>query len=132
MTRQEMERHAAEWVAAWNRRDIEAVLAAFREDSRFVSPKATQLTGDALVSGKDALRSYWREAAKHRGAVAFRLDRVVCDPAKREMVLIYDRLDGEKRSRACEIMRFDEAGRQIEGEAMVGAELRGEEKDRPT
>jgi hypothetical protein len=122
MTEADMRRHAEEWIAAWNRRDVEQVLEAFHDDARFVSLKAHRITGRALVEGKAALRSYWNKAVPSLTAT-FRLDHVLCDPGKREMVLIYDRVDGAKYTRACEFMRFDEGGRQIEGEAMLGAEL---------
>jgi hypothetical protein len=49
----------------------------------------------------------------------FRLDSVICDPDRREMVVIYDRLRDEKISRSCEFMHFDITGKQVEGEAIM-------------
>ena len=52
---------ADEWAAAWNRREIDAVLAHFHDDVVFTSPVAADLvTGSAgVVRGKAALREYW-------------------------------------------------------------------------
>jgi hypothetical protein len=52
---------AAEWAAAWNRRDVEALLAHFHDDVVFISPVAADVVpGSAgVVSGKAALREYW-------------------------------------------------------------------------
>lgn len=115
-----MQRHAEDWIAAWNRRDVEAVLAHFAEDAVFVSPRAAAMTGSAVVRGKTALRDYWQLPAVR---LEFVLDHVICDPEAREMAVIYDRVYGGTRTRGCETMRFDESGRQIAGEALFGAEL---------
>jgi hypothetical protein len=52
---------ADEWCAAWNRRDVEAVLAHFHDDVVFTSPYAAEFVpGSAgVVRGKAALREYW-------------------------------------------------------------------------
>src|ERR1700753_2993722 len=56
--------YAEEWAAAWNRRDVEAVLAHFHDDVVFTSPVAAGgVPGSkGVVSGKAALRGYWRAA----------------------------------------------------------------------
>ena len=124
MTQNDMLRHADDWIAAWNRGDIARVLADFTDDARFVSPRAAQVTGHAVVEGKAALDAYWRGAMEKFGPRRFRLDHVICDPARDEMVVVYERLGDGTATRACEIMRFDESGRQIYGEAMYGAALK--------
>jgi hypothetical protein len=52
---------AGEWAAAWNRRDVEAVLVHFHDDVVFTSPVAAGIVpGSAgVVRGKAALRDYW-------------------------------------------------------------------------
>ena len=57
---------AAEWAAAFNRLDVEAVLAHFHDDVVFTSPVAARvIPGSAgVVRGKAALREYWSAAAK--------------------------------------------------------------------
>jgi ketosteroid isomerase-like protein len=123
MTRDQMRRHAEAWIAAWNVADVERVLADFAEDARFVSPRAAQVTGEAELHGKTALRAYWRAAMAKLGTPQFRLDHLICDVERGEMLVVYDRLNDGKIVRACELMRFDTDGRQVYGEAMYGAEL---------
>jgi hypothetical protein len=57
---------AGEWSAAWNRRDVDAVLAHFHDDVVFTSPYAAEFVpGSAgVVRGKAALREYWCTAIK--------------------------------------------------------------------
>ena len=52
---------AEDWAAAWNRRDVEAVLAHFHDDVVFTSPIAAGVVpgSGGVVSGKAALREYW-------------------------------------------------------------------------
>jgi len=55
---------AREWEAAWNNRDVDAVLAHFHQDAVFTSPVARRIgfSEDGIVKGKDALRRYWTAA----------------------------------------------------------------------
>jgi hypothetical protein len=123
MTRDDMLRHAEEWIAAWNRGDVERVLADFADDARFVSPRAALVTGSAVVDGKAAMGAYWRGAMAKFGPPRCRLDHVTCDTARNEMLVVYDRQREGGVTRACEIMRFDESGKQVSGEALYGAEI---------
>jgi hypothetical protein len=55
---------AEDWSAAWNRRDLDAVLAHFHDDVVFTSPVAARVVPDSagVVRGKAALREYWNAA----------------------------------------------------------------------
>ncbi|MGI9376469.1 MAG: nuclear transport factor 2 family protein [Tsuneonella suprasediminis] len=53
-----MEMFAANWIANWNARDLDAILAHFAEDARFISPLAAELTGSPIIEGKASLRAY--------------------------------------------------------------------------
>ncbi|MFZ1164023.1 nuclear transport factor 2 family protein [Mycobacterium sp.] len=57
---------AAQWAAAWNRRDVDAVLAHFHDDVVFTSPIAAEFVpgSSGVVRGKAALREYWCTAVK--------------------------------------------------------------------
>ena len=57
---------AAEWAAAFNRLDVEAVLAHFHDDVVFTSPYAAEFVpgSTGVVRGKAALREYWCTAIK--------------------------------------------------------------------
>jgi hypothetical protein len=67
-----------EWAAAWNRRDIEAVLSHFADDAVFTSPVAQRVgfAPDGVVRGKDALRAYWRVALENNPNLHFRVTGV--------------------------------------------------------
>jgi ketosteroid isomerase-like protein len=59
----EAELFARRWAAAWNDRDLEAVLTHFADGCVFTSPVARQLLGgDGVIHGKQALREYWTHA----------------------------------------------------------------------
>jgi len=112
---------ATAWIAAWNRGDLEAILAHFTEDAEFVSPKAQTLVGTPRLTGKTALRAYWRTALERRGPVIFTLERALWDAQARSLVVIYLAALGDTRSRAAEVMTFDEHDHVLRGEALYGA-----------
>ena len=53
-----------DWLTAWNRHDVDAVLTHFHDDVVFTSPIAARVIADSkgVVRGKAALREYWRAA----------------------------------------------------------------------
>jgi hypothetical protein len=57
---------ADDWLTAWNRHDVDAVLTHFHDDVVFTSPVAAQVIPDSkgVVRGKAALREYWCAALK--------------------------------------------------------------------
>ena len=63
-TSSDRESYAAEWIAAWNTRDLANVLPHYADDIVFRSPIAAQFrpeTGGVVV-GKAALSDYWAAA----------------------------------------------------------------------
>lgn len=78
MQRTDAERFARAWVAAWNDRDIEAVLEHYDEKITFHSPGIAVVTGKqvASVSGKPDLRAYWEDAIERAPKLYFALDQV--------------------------------------------------------
>ncbi|QTL01631.1 nuclear transport factor 2 family protein [Aquabacter sp. L1I39] len=119
LSRAEMIQHAQDWIAAWNRRDVAAVLSAFTPEARFRSPLARQVTGEGELKGREAIARYWTDALTRIGHLSFQLQDVICDEAGQTMVVLYEaRLDGPPR-RACEIFRFED-GMKMEGEALYG------------
>ncbi len=57
-----------------------------------------------------------------RGSSRFELVQAVWDTSAATLVIVYDRLSGNGRARACELLRL-ENGRATSGEAMYGATL---------
>jgi ketosteroid isomerase-like protein len=55
---------AAEWIEAWNARDLERVLSHYTDDFEMSSPVIVKIAGEraGTLKGKPAVRSYWRKA----------------------------------------------------------------------
>jgi ketosteroid isomerase-like protein len=110
LKREDAVKFADDWAAAWNARDIELVLASFREDVTFVSPTALAVVGTPRIQGKPALRAYWHQAMSRIGSLRFSLRRVVWDAATRELAIVYlSHIDGRSKS-VSENLVFDENG----------------------
>ena len=120
MTREEAERFAERWTAAWNARDLDAVLAHFAADVAFTSPRALAVAGVPTVRGKAALRAYWEEALARIGSLRFTLRRVLWDPATAELAIVYDRDADGRLDRAAELLRFGGAGQVASAEVFHG------------
>ncbi|MBI3432039.1 MAG: nuclear transport factor 2 family protein [Hydrogenophilales bacterium] len=52
---------AEQWIDAWNRRDLEAVLCHYTEDFVFASPLIPVIAGEpsGVLRGKSSVRAYW-------------------------------------------------------------------------
>jgi hypothetical protein len=92
-----------EWAAAWNARDVEAVLAHFHNDVVFVSPVAQKIgfASDGIVRGKDALRRYWRAALAINPALHFTLKDAF--EGVETIAILFTNQDGTDR---LEVLRF--------------------------
>lgn len=121
MTLEQIAQFAEEWVDAWSRKDVEAVLAHFDDEVQFTSPRAAATVGTATVAGKADLRAYWLAALARIDTIRFSLDHIVWDAQRQELVIVYTNEINGARTRACEFMRFGPHGRIVEAEAMHGA-----------
>ena len=119
-TRTDAEKFAVDWAQAWNRRDVESVLAHFRDDIIFASPTALAVTGSSVVHGKDALREYWTKALAQCGSIRFSVLRVLWDAASRELAIIYlADIDGRTR-KVSENLIFGDGGLVATAEVFHG------------
>jgi SnoaL-like protein len=123
MTYQSMMAFAESWIAAWNRRDVDAVLAHYADTAQFISPLASNFVDRPILCDKKELEDYWRAALARISALEFKLDHAAWDERRRELNVVYEANLNGQRKRACEIMQFDASGRQISGEALYGAVL---------
>lgn len=66
---------AADWIAAWNARDLERILSHYADDVVFESPVIRERLGRASgrVSGKAELRAYWSGAFRAYPDLRFEL-----------------------------------------------------------
>lgn len=100
------ETFAADWVAAWNCHDLDAILAHYADGVEFTSPFAARLTGGGTVRGKDALRAYFAAALAKFPNLHFRLRYTL--PGVNSLVLVYDSVEGLL---AAEAFEFDAGGK---------------------
>jgi hypothetical protein len=69
-------RFAAEWLAAWNAHDLEAILSHFGDDIVFSSPLAQRIVvgSDGVIRGIDDLRGYWSEGLRRNPELHFEIE----------------------------------------------------------
>jgi ribosomal protein S18 acetylase RimI-like enzyme len=93
---------AADWIAAWNRHDLDAILSHYADEVVFASPFAMRLTGDGTVRSKDALRAYFAAALTKFPYLQFRLRHTLA--GVNGLVLLYDSVENLL---AAEAFEFD-------------------------
>ena len=75
ITREQADRFAHEWIAAWNSHDLNRILAHYSEDFTMASPHiavvAQEPTG--VLNGKAAVASYWSKALARLPNLRFEL-----------------------------------------------------------
>lgn len=73
MTHDEVVRFASDWVDAWNRHDIDAVLAHYTDDFEMTTPMIQRVLGveSGTLKGKLAIGDYWRAALRKIPDLAF-------------------------------------------------------------
>jgi ketosteroid isomerase-like protein len=106
-----------EWEAAWNRRDVEAILKHFHDDAVFTSPVAKHIgfAADGVVNGKDALRRYWTAALAQISDLHFQVTTVY--QGTNVLVIAYKNQKGIDRA---EVLTFKH-GLVIEGHGAFAA-----------
>ncbi len=89
----ELRARAAEWVDAWNRRDLEAILTHYADEVSVCSPRVVERTGaaDGWLRGKTALRSYFEKGLANP---ALRFELVGVTVGVGAMTVIYRRESG--------------------------------------
>ena len=62
VTPQGADAFAHDWIAAWNGRDLDAIMGFYADNVHFRSPTAQNLLQDGLVEGAYELRRYFAKA----------------------------------------------------------------------
>ena len=103
-----------EWIAAWNSRDLEGVLALYAEDCEMTSDKIQALGFDSsgTLSGKAKIRMYWGKALTLLPNLHFTLIDLFVSPDS--LVVFYQ---NERGARICEYLRLDAEGKIAQGSA---------------
>jgi uncharacterized protein (TIGR02246 family) len=105
---------AHEWVAAWNARDVERVLALYAEDCEMTSDVIVRLGVDTsgTVQGKSSLRSYWSKALAGLPDLHFDLIDIFASP---DSVVVFYK--NQRGAQICEYLRLDAQGKIVQGSA---------------
>jgi ketosteroid isomerase-like protein len=105
---------AERYYAAWNARDLEAILALYAEDIEFSSPYIAALgfSPDGVIHGKPMLRAYVERALDRAPALTFTSESLLI--GARGHTLIYRNHRGE---RAAETHEMDLLGLVIRADA---------------
>jgi uncharacterized protein (TIGR02246 family) len=108
LTEERAQALAAEWIAAWNAHDLDAILEHYAEDVAFTSPFVARLTGEGqdTVHGKAALRDYFARALAAYPDLTFDLRAVLVGV---DSVTLYYRSVSNRL--AAEVMVLDADGR---------------------
>ncbi|MES2193139.1 MAG: nuclear transport factor 2 family protein [Pseudomonadota bacterium] len=103
-----------DWIAAWNSRDLERILALYAEDSEMTSDRIQALGFDSsgTLRGKAKLRMYWGKALQLVPGLHFHLIDLFVSPDS--VVVFYA---NERGARICEYLRVDADGRIVQGSA---------------
>ncbi len=108
---------AAEWYAAWNAGDLDAVLSHYADDVVFESPVVVAVTGDpnGRLHGRDALRDYFSRALERYPDLRF--EPIATMAGVRSVVLHYVSIE---RRLSAEMMVLDDEDRVVQVFAHYG------------
>jgi len=103
-----------EWVAAWNARDLERVLALYADDAEMTSDRIPAFGFDpsGTLRGKDRLRAYWGKGLELLPNLHFTLIDLYVSPDS--LVVFYS---NERGARICEYLRLNADGKIRQGSA---------------
>jgi ketosteroid isomerase-like protein len=106
------EHFAREWVANWNARDLDAVLAHYAPHVVFRSPRIALVLGEgrSSVRGAGELRSYWQKALSAAKDLHFELREVFS--GSDAVTIVYRNHHGQD---VAETLVFDRDRKVIEG-----------------
>ncbi|HEV2434373.1 MAG TPA: nuclear transport factor 2 family protein [Verrucomicrobiae bacterium] len=107
ITREFAASFAAEWIAAWNARDLPGVLSHYTNDFEMSSPLIIELAAEPSggLRGKEKIQAYWQAALKKHPGLHFELLGVFV--GANSVVLHYRRNLGQP---AAEAFFFNEQG----------------------
>jgi hypothetical protein len=113
---------ATAWIAAWNSRDVDAIVGLYAEEIEFASPFVTALGFgmDGVIYGRDVFRAYVEMALPRVPNLHF--DTVAVCAGARGHTLIYKNQSGVL---VCESHEYDSAGLIIRADAAYEIDPKG-------
>lgn len=117
ITEQKAEQIAREWIEAWNRHDLDAIIAHYANNVEFTSPFVVKLLRDysGTIKGKEALRSYFGKALAAYPDLKFDLIQVLSGV---DSVTVYYR--SVEGMMAAEVMMLNSSGEIVKVMAHYG------------
>lgn len=108
LSMEQAQRIAEEWIDAWNRHDLDAILDHYADDIVSISPLAIERLGvpDGAVHGKEALRDYYSRGIAPGSTLKFELQRVLLGADG--MAIYYTRENGKH---CVDVMTLDDEGK---------------------
>ncbi|MCW8193442.1 nuclear transport factor 2 family protein [Proteobacteria bacterium 005FR1] len=106
MKQQQAEEFAEDWIAAWNARDLERILAHYEDDFEMNSPVIVSFgEPSGMLKGKEAVGRYWSAALAKYPELHFELRHVLTGVSS--VALIYDGVRGLSN----EVFHFAKSGK---------------------
>lgn len=108
LAREDALRMAADWISAWNGRDLDQILRHYADDVEFCSPLVVRRMGlvHGRLHGLASLREYFRKGLAAHPYLRFELITVATGPSG--ICMVYRRDSG---ATVCEVLEIDEHGR---------------------
>lgn len=99
--------HADAWLAAWKRRDLDAILACYAENVVFVAPTVVRRWGrpDGRLQGKAELRRHFELGLELAPDLTFAEEALLTSPGG--YALLYRRENG---NRVLDVVELDQHG----------------------
>ena len=107
ITREFAATFAAEWIAAWNARDLPRVLSHYSDDFEMNSPLIMEVAGESsgCLRGNEKVRAYWQAALDKNPGLHFKLLDVFVGA---NSIALHYRRNCDKR--AAEVLFFNKQG----------------------
>ena len=108
MTEQAAQSFATQWIDAWNRHDLTAIMKLYSSDIRFYSPYIIKLgmNDQGVITQKDELEKYFGKALSIYTDLHFELREVLTGA---DSVILYYKSVSNRM--AAEMMELDESGK---------------------
>jgi len=128
MNEESARRLAQEWITAWNRHDMEAILAHYADEIEFTSPFVPKLAGieSGTLVGKSALRDYFRQGLEAYPDLRFELMQVLV--GVRSVTLLYRSVNNLD---AAEVLTLNNLARIVRAEVHYSPSNRAGEASLP-
>lgn len=114
------EKFAAEWISAWNSRDLDRILSHYAEDFEMHSPMIAQVAGEpsGRLQGKEKVRFCWEKALELAPGLKFDLITVLLGV---ESITLYYYSKGARGRVAAEVLHFGHDGKVVKAFAHYAA-----------